>query len=422
MTKPVLLFIAIFLHTTLFSQNIDVEMNAVDSLIKLGKLAEAERQTKRILELDESCWRCNITMGQLQYDGKNYTQAIHHYTKALNKEERGFLYFLKADAHYANENMDQFCINNAKGLEIYNRVIDKLKPGDLERKKHQEFLNREVCNKDIPSYFIHRAIAAFNKGDTTTQLTYLNEGLKVFPKSPLLHNYRGHRHLLGGQNNKARADYNFVFNNKEGLVEYLKNHQSVNGDDEIQLYFAQIKMNMALTYSNQGEYSEGANIIEETLKDFPKVFKAEHAAILSFFGELKLNEGKLNRAEHAFQKAVQINGTLALAYRNLALIALHKQYNSENKQRIFSIHSNFKGLRTSTDIKLKNKGKNQKALESALYLINRAIKLDSEDNEAFWIRGDIKKLLGLSDYCLDYRSAMEKGKIGLEEYINQECN
>lgn len=127
-------------------------------------------------------------------------------------------------------------------------------------------------------------------------------------------------------------------------------------------------------------------------------------------GNIFLALAKYNEALNDFEKCIQINPSFSLAYVNKAIAKI----NLANKIEMttLSIKGGFNNqpfipnwtLPLRTSIK-----KSDSNIISALEDCNKAIEIEPKSDFACYVRGQIKKMINKSDYCLDLLQAKELG-------------
>jgi tetratricopeptide (TPR) repeat protein len=128
-------------------------------------------------------------------------------------------------------------------------------------------------------------------------------------------------------------------------------------------------------------------------------------------GSILSEQGKYQQALNDFNKAIQINSSLATAYANRAITKINMMANT--KTISYSLKLNTKDHQTitpswSSPAKFSNK-KNESTYFAAMADCDRAIELDPKLDNAYYIRGKIKKIIQYGDYCYDLLKAQTLG-------------
>ena len=402
------------------------QVNIADSLANMNKLDLAEQIYRAELAKDSSCWRCYFGLAGIETLHENHAQAAVFYTQALSFQHRSFIYQRRAQSYYYLENMDAFCADTDSALAIYSRVDHELQPEEQNIRKEMQRMRAEVCDASKSSYYIHRGLAALNRKDSAATADAYATGIARFPDDAALRNFQGNFFRIIGEETKARENYLFVLAHLDNLNSYLKSSAGITDPIQIELFVAETRLGLAATYFREGNFDEAEKIMGALLAKMPDApdYAANIADFYNFYGEIWLNKGVFNKAKSAFEQALALDKTYSVAYANYALTILTEELERGNSMRTFRLKFGLsqQGQQFSAAVPIDFDLKvSDGALVTALSFINKAIKITADDPDYYWIRGDIKYILGMSDYCLDYQTAKAKGNPAAQLAIDERC-
>lgn len=427
--KKLLLFTFLIITSITHAQTIDEFMDSADSLGQLGQLEAAAIITNQQLEVDSNCVRCHITLGKIYHNQSKYNKAAFHYRKALNIGCDLSIALFLADAEYALENMDKYCEVSANVIPVYEENYNLLEEKQKSNINSRKATYLEVCDSTKDTYYFHRGIAAQNIGDSANTIYYYNKGLEKFPNSALIKNYRGNYNtLVGGDFETAIEDYKFTLSHQNELIEYLFTNFNNNDSTDIIIFIAQTKANMALAYYNNGDYENAEITVLGALEDVfdlkGKDVAISKAIFTNLYGEILIQLLKFEAAKQKFEEALVLQPKFSTPYKNIAyLIFLENTLNTAQEKYMNLGFSNellsFNKKIDFSKVKFKSDDMDK---DTAIYLINKYLKLEPEDAYAYCLRGDLKRLQNQVDYCLDYHTALQKGMVELKPLIENLCD
>ncbi len=153
-------------------------------------------------------------------------------------------------------------------------------------------------------------------------------------------------------------------------------------------------------------------------------YASKNAVCYNLYGEILIRKQNFKEAQKMFQKALEFDKTFALAYANYGFAIFLEQSNVQNTvlESMINVWSSQEGQNFNITLPIqKNLNASQSELSIALYLMEKAIRIDDKNPNFYWIRGDIKFLAGVPDYCLDYHTAKVKGSIQVQAAIDERC-
>lgn len=346
--------------------------------------------------------------------------AKKYYSKALALDKNNYeaLYY-RATASYRLEDMDASC-------EDLRLLISRLPAATADQellslKEDVEGQLAEYCDTSSPGYYYQRGVAAYNLQQFEKAVAWYDKGMTKFPGSYMMNDFKGNALLALGRNEEAETAYTKALSLQRGLEQEVKNSRSYKNENAAaQSLF--VVSTVAFTYSARAEARANLGNSRQALEDAESAVKlvsdktpsAEN--IYNTRGIVYLGMNDNSNALSSFNKAIQINPSFSSAYINRAIVKINLAYKTKIATRFVSISS--RNINASFDLpSLKKETINRGNLEAALSDCNKAIQLEQDKANAWYIRAIIKILLGESDFCYDLLKAQQLGAAGAAALI-----
>ncbi len=380
---------------------------------------EALEDINAAIQLDSNQQDLYVTRGVIYNTNGDYTKSVNDYTKAITLNPKNSLpYYNRSLGKYSLEDMDGSCSDLYKAYEI----LKKNDPsndliGTIETKQ------ADYCDSSNASYYYQRGIAYYNLKLYEKAVQIYSNGLKKIPNNTLALQFRGNAYLELKDYANAIADYNNAIKNKENIVKdielnpnYLNasvdtKNQYVNGFiADTYLRIAKSKFALLQYDDAMQEINKGIAIAENYKEGF-----------YNFRGFIFIIQGKYQQAINDYDKCIQLNPSFPFAYVNRALA----KYSNANQTKTtsFSIGAGISKPNYNPHWTFSSKTKANKSdltIISALDDCNKAIELEPTFNYPYYIRGQLKKMLDMNDYCYDLLKAKNLG-YPLESNLLNDC-
>ena len=178
----------------------------------------------RGIEIDPLDYRCNLALGNFEYNRCNYVKALEYAQNALKRAHNlnrnpacGLASVLKANCLLKMQEKDKAFDEFFRATWSYNsRTKGYIGLSQISAQKHDfikafEFANRaletEVYNQDALALKIYSAFEA----NLDCAITLLNDAITNYPLNPLLYYFKAH-YL---QQSQDKEQLNFALNNRE---------------------------------------------------------------------------------------------------------------------------------------------------------------------------------------------------------------
>jgi tetratricopeptide (TPR) repeat protein len=425
-----LLFCYFLLSSTLNWAQTDTQ-NSLEKGYRLAvqkKYDEAKKIFADTYTLDSNCARCLTFWAGCEAAQGNHQTAVAIYSKAIAKNDMQAL-SQRAESYYALEDMDNFCADAHLFLDaVHNIHKDSV---FQEEVKNFKPMMKEVCDSNQFSYFMHRGIAASNLKNYEKALNTYQIGLKRFPDNPILLNYQGNTFLETKQFQAAADSYENALKNEKAITDYVKGKALYTTDTDVSSFVAVTYQSLAICYGELGNNAKAVEWIEKSEKRFPKSKDVKDTlttvlgGIYGTKGAILMNLGRFAEAKTCFEQMLDRKARDPDGYFNYALCLLNE---STQRIRIRRLSLNFSHSKNAIQNNLSFELPSEKVtipaevLETALFSINRAIKLSPKSGDYYLVRGIVRLQtdnIGLA--CLDFGMAKQLGNPQAVDYLKTHC-
>lgn len=229
--------------------------------------------------------------------------------------------------------------------------------------------------------------------------------------------FRGNAYMSLKDYKSALPDYDSSLVYKENLkedVDLNSGHTGVAMEERnasVNAIVASVEYSIAEINLNEGKYEKSLKAINEAIAVLPEM-KGLNAELYYYLrGYVQLILERYPLAIKDFEKSIQINAAFAPAYVNRAVAKINMR-TGWKPININLFGSTDKVMDAGFQLPVKLKGKeNADVLQAGLSDCNKAIDLDPQLEQAFYIRGKIKFALQQPDYCYDLLKAKTLGVI-----------
>lgn len=337
-------------------------------------------------------------------------KAMEDYTKSIALNPDDYLpYYNRALNYYSLEDMDAYCTD----ITMCHSLLSKTK-ADTALLNESAYLRAVYCDSATASYYYQRGIAKYNLGDYENAIDYYTLGIIKFPDNTLLLSFRGNALLAKRDFSKALADFEASMLNKENLKQEIKLNNRRFTDESGERYtrgfLGANYLSMAQCKFALKRYSEALEDINKAIPLIPDIKDIGPELFYNTRGNILIALGRNAEAIQDFNMCIQMEPQFAPPY-------LNKVFAQLNKTGRLKLRSDFIGERAANflflpDWTIPTDASAKKAiaeLSETLEDCDKAILLAPDWSTAYYIRGRIKALTGLGDFCSDLLNAQKLG-------------
>lgn len=373
---------------------------------------EALEDITKAMQLDSTQQALYTGRGAIYSVLKEHGRAISDFTKAIQLNPKDYLpYYNRALDKYALEDMDGSCSD----LHECYSVLKKYDP-DNSLKTELEYSIGNYCDSLKASYYYQRGIAFYNLQQFDKAVNIYSIGVNKFPNNSMILSFRGNAYFALKDYIKALPDYYSSIKNKANVIydiEANQKHTQLTNepiDTYVNGFIASMQISIAESKFALGQYEEALIEINKGIEIAPDLNEFGKENYYNVRGNIFLALSKYQQALNDFDKCIHLNSSFSIAYVNRAVAKI----NLANKISMtsYSIRGgiNNQTFNANWTLPLMASVKKSDAnIISALTDCNKAIEIDSKLDYAFYIRGQIKKMLIYRDYCYDLLKAKELG-------------
>ncbi len=344
---------------------------------------------------------------------KQYGIALENYSTAIKLNPEDFYgYLSRAEAYYGLENMDAACEDYTKAKAL----VLKQNTTSPEFLKNIEASILDFCDPSRASYFYQRGVAYYNLKQYDKALEIYKLGLQKFPNNSMILSFLGNAYLALKDYENANLNYNAAIANKESLMSELINNPRFAKENkhELQSFYngslASIYYNAAEGDVYKQKYEEALMSMNQAVKFAPNIADFKKETYYARRGNIYLEMNKYDLALLDFNQSIQSNENYAPAYIGRAIAKVSITENSKKSNAIISAKLPNQPFRIDWGIRPKTASqKAQPNLISALEDCNKGIELDKNVGFAYYVRAQIKSILGYPDFKVDLIKAKELG-------------
>jgi tetratricopeptide (TPR) repeat protein len=377
----------------------------------------------------EKAIQCDSTKGELYFSlGSVYgamgeqPKAYELYSKAIAMNPKdGYAFYERALASYKMEDMDACCTDMSAAKTVFrqsdslNEVISTI-----------NFYLENICDSSKNSYYYQRGIASYNKLNFKKAIEIYNEGLKKFPNDPMTLMFRGNASYTDGDFESALKDHRKTLQSTAALNQQLSEDKRFSkNSDSLRMtqngYLASIYLSIAQCEFALNRIDTAFDAISKAITILPPIRDIGPEAYYNTRAYVNIMLSKHSSAIADFDKAISLDDRFAGYYAGRAYAKLNipaEQKIIKSKLNV-SLSDNQFQYNFTIPFPLKVNRKTAD-LTGALDDCNAAIAVEPRFAYAYYLRGHVKYLLNISDWCEDFILA---GKLGyqLENSILKNC-
>jgi tetratricopeptide (TPR) repeat protein len=375
-------------------------------------LKEALEDANMAILLDSTKQLFYTLRGAIYEFSEEHDKAIADYTKAIILNPTDYLpYYYRSNEKYRKEDMDGSCSDI---FECY-AVLKKFDPNN-SLKTELDYSIDNYCDSMKVSYYYQRGVAYYNLQQFDNAVQIYTVGINKFPVNSMILSFRGNAYFELKDYPNAILDYYASIKNQENFIDDIKanqKHTKIN-IDSLDIFtkssVALIQKSIAESKFSIGLYDEALIEINKGIEITPGIKFDEKEYYYNVRGNIFIALGKYQLAINDFDKCILLNPSFSLAYVNRAVATISlvnktlmtsHSINGSISNQAFQANWTFP-IKTSVK-------KSDRNIFLALTDCNKAIEIEPQLNFAYYIRGQIKKMLSYSDYCYDLIKAKELG-------------
>jgi tetratricopeptide (TPR) repeat protein len=365
----------------------------------------------KALEIIPTDLQSLLTRGEVYRTMKEYDRAITDYKQVIVLDPQNYHgYFYLADIYYSLEKMDEYCTALSESI----RLMQEQKIGDPAFLDQALSMRKDLCDSSLASYYYQRGIAAFNLKDYQQSISWYNQAVHKFPDEYVYYSFKANTELQQREYRKALVSSKIYLDHMEQVrKEVLQSSKYANiSKDSMELYFKGLETSIHIVrtfcYFNLGNTDSALICINAAIDATPEFgdFLAGDSYMMK--GILLLDKNLFYEAEMAFKEIAKRSSDWSLCEDYIAL-SLICQANSKSSLSRNKIEMN--SLQNIADIQWIIPDKLLKGTEyadRALNHLQKALKLNSNDPFAYYLRGHIYRQQRM-DYCTDFLKANQLG-------------
>lgn len=386
-------------------------------------IAEGMADVNKALSLDSNIADIYSGRGSLFSLMGEHEKALADFSKAIALSPNIYDYYYNRSLEkYALEDMDGSCEDTRKTILL----LTKTDPGNTLL-KNLDFSMNDYCDSSKPSYYYQRGIAFYNLGKFENAVAAYKTGLKKFPGSPMTLCFMGNAHLAMNEYKNAYDNYLQAEANMGLLDDELRKNprysdlpaDSVN--NYVSIFSSQNAYSIAECLLALGQHNDALKKINAVIEKSKTGLGIEWENCYNLRGNIYIALGKFSNAFDDFDKSISFNKIFTPAYINRAIARTNLA--SRVKISSYNVGGSIKNqpfnLNWSKPFDKAAK-KSEGDMILALKDCNKAIELEPQSGYAYYIRGQIKNMLGFVEYCYDLLKAKSLG-YPVEEDLLKGC-
>jgi tetratricopeptide (TPR) repeat protein len=344
-------------------------------------------------------------------------QVLDDYNKAIELDaENYFALYNIGGEYYRQEDMDKACEYMNKSLTIINK--NKI---DAKEKTHILHILDNICDNNKASYYYQRGIAFYNLNKMDDAIKIYNEGEQKFPNNAMLLTFRGNAFIRTKKYLECIKDYEKAILNINNLKEEIKlNNSDVNpvGDSYENEMIASTYSSLAEAYLATGNFDKAYMNINKALavpNEYVVVGKENY---YSLRGEINMANNKMETALKDFDSCLNLNANHVPSLIGKATTLIYKLDKITSKSAGANLKKSDKPITMQWELPLKLNGKIADfTFNEAMVLIQKAIALDENNADAFYIRAVLHYMsFNNKEYCQDITRAKVLGRKITEDF------
>lgn len=373
---------------------------------------EALADINSAIALDSTQQSLYTARGAIYSVLKETKKSIADYTRSIELKPNDFFpYYYRALEKYTLEDMDGFCSD----LQLSYALIVKNDPENPIKAELVYYIGN-FCDSTKAGYYYQRGIAFYNLQQFDKAVQIYSQGVEKFPNNSMILSFRGNAYFELKNYEKAIADYYASIENKYNVIEDVRANQKHTGlaNESVESYLNEFLASMQLSIAESrfalGQFEEALLEINKGIALAPNTKVIGKEKYFNVRGNVLLALGKYQQAIADFDKCIELNRSFSLAYVNRAIAKLNQ--NSKISIKSYSIRGIVNTGSFNGNWTLNSKSSLKKSDENAISALtdcNEAIEISPDLDFAFYIRGQIKKMLSFDDYCYDLLRAKTLG-------------
>lgn len=391
---------------------------------KQNRIEEALSDLNTAIGIDKNQSILFLTRGTIFSQLLEKEKALMDFSTAISLNKNNFEAYLKrATLYYEIEDLEASCTD----YQTLKSFVETGKLKDEAFIKHINNTIQDYCDLSIPSYYYQRGIGLYNLKEYQKAVEIYHTGLVKFPENAMLLSFKGNAHMFLNEFEKSIELYQLSLKNKESFLNEIKiNPRFADASEKEQRiyysgYLASTYYSLAESNAYLNHFDEALNAINNAIELLPELKDLEMENYYNLRGHIYTMKNQYAKAIIDFDKALQINKNFATAYVNRAIAKTNSADNI--KIQSISIGGNIKNQPIYINWVLPKNASLKKyevKLQSVLNDCDMAINLDKNYGFGYYIRGQIKQLLRVEDYCLDILKAQELGII-VDDVLLDSC-
>ncbi|MFV0541214.1 MAG: tetratricopeptide repeat protein [Aestuariibaculum sp.] len=353
----------------------------------------------------------------------NYQKAIPDFSKAILLDKNNTVAYLnRAKSYYQLENMDAACTD----YQTLKVIVESEKAIDILLKKEVNDAINDICDTSKPSYYYQRGIAQYNLKNYNEALRIYEEGLSVFPNHSMILSFIGNAYMALNKYGNAVAAYRSSLQYKSKLSNELKKNprlSNASNNELSEIYkgnIASIYYNLAKCELHLGKTDSALINIDLAIEQAPDITDIKKETYYNLRGLIYLVRQDYKQALTNFDTSISINDTFPEAYANRAIAKISLPGKKRQAATLVGVRFNTVPITFNFNLPRLVGKKQDNNIQEALLDCDTAITLDSRFGYAYYIRGQIKKIVLQTDYCSDILLS-EKWGYSVEEELLKNC-
>ena len=382
---------------------------------------EALEDINKAIQLDSTQFENFTGRGAIYSASNDHEKAITDFTRAIALNPDDYLpYYNRALDRYALEDMDGYCTD----LQYCYQVIIKQDP-DNTLKPDIEYLTGLYCDSTKASYYYQRGVAFYNLQQYNEAINIYTKGIAKHPDNSMLLSFRGNAYFAIKEYSKALTDYYLSIQNKNNVIHDIQANQQhtqlINEslDTYVNAFISSMQISIAESKFALGKTDEALQEINKGIEIAPAINEIGLENYYNVRGNILLALQQYQPAIADFNQCIQLNSKYAIAYVNRAVAKINLANKTTTTQ--YFIRGGIENQTFNANWTLPTIAKVKKTdinVISALTDCNKAIEIDGTLDYAYYIRGQVKKMLVYGDYCYDLLKAKELGYPVEPELLN----
>lgn len=396
-----------------------------DLYYRCGKFPEALEDINAAIALSPNAGNFYFERGSIYNAMDSLDKTISDYLKAYALDSTDYRPLVNlVNLYYDKKHeADQACVYAQK---VHGVLFRGGENGQLL--KECEHTMEDICDPSKPSYYYQRAIGAFLLRKPEECIRLCNQTLEKFPGNFFAMNSKADSWFWMKEYAKAAAEYKSIvaLNEKEIKLQYRTNNRFTDMPEDSLDFIIQGTKACWLMNAGQCELAmkkteKAKPLFDSCIALMPEGMPEQYTPY-QLRGTIYLMNGKYADALADFEKSVELGPKVAPNYVNRAIAAVGDATDFKLAQTGF-IRKNLQdpvSVQWIFPAKLEVNRANPR-FKQALEDCDRAVMIDRKYADAYYVRGQVKKMLGYDDYCTDLAKAKELG-YDCDKNILKGCN